>query len=404
MSFGKEFENNDKVVDIKDYIDKNRESLEENNKLIEDLKAAEAEVGPIPDNVLNENSENMEKVAMNVIVDPNTGEHKIIGRANDDEAAFAKSFEGIIKRINEGDPDILSAKPFTESEIINHLKSVDDETLVKELDFNTDMSPQAVRDLLDIINRRINGEKFNIYKESPKEVRDMVDVYIGSSKGQIKIYNNQSLNAARNKIAESLIDAYIFRLKSDRAKTDFAKELENIYSYNCSSAAAAAAIEGIELIDERNKAYRELANDIEDEGKRNRLNQILDRIEEARSLTELKEFAKTCKIKRIEIEKPHSRVYERFLDKYRDSVNNIYDINIAVKVLNRVMVKCTPNDITALLVCFCKQCTKYSPDNVLEHAYMYYFLYNCVMMDGDKSDTFKNNIMEVIANIHERNK
>ena len=167
-----------------------------------------------------------------------------------------------------------------------------------------------------------------------------------------------------------------------------------------------AAEGGIEYIEERNSAYREAANNIEDEGKRKRLNAILDRIDEARNLTELKEFAKTCKIKRYDIERPDKRVYSGFLSKYRDSVNNIYDINIAETVLVRHLAPlgCDKIDVIMLLIAFCRQCQSYSVDNVLDHAYMYYFLYYCVMLDGDKSDKFKNNLLEVIKNVNERNK
>ena len=163
---------------------------------------------------------------------------------------------------------------------------------------------------------------------------------------------------------------------------------------------------GLEYIDERNAAYREAANSIEDEGKRERLNAILDRIEEARNLTELKEFAKTCKIKRYDIERPDKRVYAGFLSKYRDSVNNIYDITIAETVLTRHLAPLGYDkiDVIMLLIAFCRQCQSYSVDNVLEHAYMYYFLYYCVMLDGDKSDKFRNNLIDVIKNVNERNK
>lgn len=400
MKFGKGLKNDSKVKDIEDYINTNRESLEEENNFIDQLKKDTENYTPnalTSDNLSSE--ENNEKVMMNVLIDPDTGEHKIIGRADED---VKYNFEGVIKQINDGDPDILTSKPFTEQEIISYLKSSDDDTLVKELAGGADISAQALRDLLDIVNRKINGEQFNIYKESPDEVKKLVDAYISEGAEVLCIANSRMLNAARNKIANNLLDEFIYKIKMDRAKTDFAKELENIYN----NSSLMTAENDLEYIDERNAAYRKAANEIKDDTKRERMISILDRIDEARNLTEFKEFAKTCKIKRFDIERPDKRAYSSFLSKYKDSVNNIYDINIAETVLIRQLAPygCDRIDVIMLLVAFCKQCKNYSVENVLEHAYMYYFLYYCVMLDGDKSDKFKNNLLEVIKNLNERNK
>ena len=402
-TFGEDLKgNNASIVDMKEYIEANKESIDEANQFIEQLKKDTEGYEPnlvTSDNIGSEESDDVEPVKMNVLVDPETGEHKIIGRAGEE---LKYDFAGVIKQINDGDPDILTSKPFTEEEIISYLKSADDDTLVEELAPDVDISAQALRDLLDIVNRKIKGEKFNAYKESPDEVKKLVDSYIAEGMGTMMIANAKMLSSARNRIAHSLLDEFIHNIKMDRAKTDFAKELENIY--NNSSVMTAEG--GLEYIDERNAAYREAANSIEDEGKRERLNAILDRIEEARNLTELKEFAKTCKIKRYDIERPDKRVYAGFLSKYKDSVNNIYDIAIAETVLTRHLAPLGYDkiDVIMLLIAFCRQCQNYSVDNVLEHAYMYYFLYYCVMLDGDKSDKFKNNLIEVIKNVNERNK
>ena len=389
-----------KVADIKEFIDDNKEALQEENKFIEQLKndvegytPSVLEAEQVPNN-------ETEKVSMNVLVDPATGEHKIIGRAGEE---VKYNFEGVIKQINEGDPDILTSKPFTEQEIISYLQSADDDTLVQELAGDINISAQALRELLEIVNRRLKREKFNAYRESPDEVKLLVDSYVNDGlKYMMPVNNSQTLNAARNKIAMNLIDEFIHNIKMDRAKTDFAKELENIYN----NSSIMVSEEGLEYIEERNAAYREAANTITDENKRSRMNAILDRIEEARNLTELKEFAKTCKIKRFDIERPDKRVYSAFLSKYRDSVNNIYDITIAETVLTRQLAQygCDKIDVIMLLIAFCKQCKNYSVDDVLDHAYMYYFLYYCVMLDGDKSDKFRNNLLEVIKNVNERNK
>ena len=99
--------------------------------------------------------------------------------------------------------------------------------------------------------------------------------------------------------------------------------------------------------------------------------------------------------------------------KYKYSNYNIYDINLAIPILARNITdedhEYTDKDIYAFFIVFCKQCMNKSPEVVIDHAYMYYVLYNIVLLDMNKgeaknvSDEFKENVREVIANIKTRN-
>ena len=122
-SFGDNLKNSN-VIDMKEYINNNKESLEETNKFIDQLKKETDNIEPnvvTSDNIVGSDHDNIEKVNMNVLIDPETGEHKIIGRAGEE---IKYNFEGIIKQINDGDPDILTSKPFTEQEIISYLQNL----------------------------------------------------------------------------------------------------------------------------------------------------------------------------------------------------------------------------------------------------------------------------------------
>ena len=66
------------------------------------------------------------------------------------------------------------------------------------------------------------------YDSLIEEVKKLVDAYISEGAEVLCIANSRMLNAARNKIANNLLDEFIYKIKMDRAKTDFAKELENI--------------------------------------------------------------------------------------------------------------------------------------------------------------------------------
>jgi hypothetical protein len=346
-------------------------------------------------------TEQSEQKLMQVHINPETGEHSVVGEVDPEDTN--KDIKDI---------DILDiSEPITESEIGDYLTNLDSNTLSDLLSDDTGLTAEEIHELLEVVNRRIKHEDFNVYKALPEKIRDLVDNYMAMGSTQEKsmlVMNYKAQKTVRNTIAETLIDEFISNIQMDRAKHDFATELEKLYQEGGEKISTA----GIEYIDERNKAYREAANEIEDEDKKFKLLTILDTIDSARNLNELKEYAKTCKLKKIELEKPYQRVFNNFLLKYKDSPNNIYHIDIAYKVLARHLAKYNENhdtdytdlDAVAFLVAFCKQVSNYSVSVATDHAYMYYVLYYCAMLDGDKSDKFINNAVEVINNLRERNR
>lgn len=334
---------------------------------------------------------------MNTVINPETGEHAIVGEAPESTS----SFDDIVNMINTNDTsNILADKPVTEEELVDYLANDSNDSDINKISDGIDMSPDTVREILKLVNRRLSGEKFNIYKESPDEVKKMIDDYIAMM-GQGLAINANARNRVRKEIGEAIFDEFAQNIKMDRAKHDFAIELANLYETTGKELEDA----NLEFIEDRNKLYREAAEEIEDDNKKQRMLEILDQIDEARNLTQLKEFATRCKIKKFDMEKPEKRIYSYFLNKYRNSSNNIYDINLARTILSRNLEPFgyTTRDCDLFLICFCKQVSLYNVNNACEHAYMYYVLYYSVMLDSDKSEIFRNNVKEVIDNIKRRN-
>ena len=345
----------------------------------------------------------LETKEMNVVIDPATGEEKIVGPADQIREVVASSFSDIVDDINNGNidlDDVGENEPITEEDIHNEINDNSNEfdtTDVAATLKKNNISPQDITALLQIINDKQRGDKTSTYKSLPKPIKDLVDKYVGESSAGMTM---QQINTLKNGVANALLDDFETNIQLKKIKRDFAKDMEEIYTKSGKELSESS----LEYIEERNKAYRENAKDIEDEDKREKLISILDQIDEARALTTLKEFAKKCKIKSIELEKP-DKVLNTFMRKYENSNNNIYAINTARLTLARHLSEedYTPNDINAFFIAFVKQTANYKPSIATEHAYMYYVLYYCALLDGDKSDTFKNNVKEVIANLRERN-
>jgi hypothetical protein len=362
----------------------------------------------IEEREVSESDEKGEAAKVKVIIDPNTGENKIIGRV-DDDVTDDETFEEMCERIQKEDIK-LDTTPITDEEIIEYISTTKgDNSLLTDIAQETNLSDDAIRELLVVVNKKLNNEKFNVYKAFPQEIRDMVDRYLMQSHMN---GNSNEEKAFRNMLCESLIDEFISNISLNRITTDFNKEVETIFAKGSEEIVESV----IGYTEERNKAYREAAEKIEDPIKKEKVVSILNRIDEAYNLTELKEFAKKCKVKKIELEKP-DRIFEGFLLKYKDSQYNIYDIKMARPILFRNIntnldnPEYTQKDIDSFFVVFCKQCLNMRSDIPLDHAYMYYVVYNIVLMDINKSENTKavsegfiENVKEVIENIRQRNK
>lgn len=352
----------------------------------------------------DEITEEGEEKKVMVRVNPETGEEVI--DSIDDEKEF--NFEDFINEVNSGVTEFDSLN-FSKEDFLD-VTNVNNENLILNsmVEDDNGLKEENIETIIEVMNRRSKGEKFNVYKALPEDVRNFIDKYfaeqiLGSSGAAAQIaMNDARIKQYKNNIAESVIDEYIQEIKSKKSKHDFAEELASIYS-SFEDNKKELANSSIEYTEARNKAYREGADKIEDPEKRKRYLEIMDAIDEALNLTKLKEFAKKCKIKKIELEK-YQRAISDFLQKYEDSDKNIYDLNMVANILFRILEKdgYTMTHVIALIIAFIKQVQNYKAEVATEHAYMYYFIYYCVFIDNQKNN-FKESIEEVINNLIERN-
>lgn len=400
---------NGKIELSNDQIDNIAEQMDEEIKgtSLEDLANMPSNQGK-DERSADEIQEVGEEKKVNVMIDPNTGEHKVIGYT-DEDSVDDESFEDMMARIENGEVS-YDESPITEKELVDFIANSEENVngVLTEISKDVELKSETIKGLLEVVNRKINKEEFNIYRELPEEIQNMVNDYI--IKGGIPIFSKEG-KQFRNMICDQLISEFITNISLDRVKNDFGKELEDIFEKGSNELADSV----IGYTAERNKAYREYAEKMDDIDKREKTLAILDNIDEAYNLTTLKEFSKKCKIKHIELEKPEARAYSEFLAKYVDSPYNIYDINMAVPILYRNLnqrfepEEFTDKDVHAFFICLCKQCMNMSPNNTTEHAYMYYAIYNVVLADINKGESkdisleFLDNVREVIYNLRKRN-
>lgn len=338
----------------------------------------------------------------NIVVDPYTGENKIVSTVNEDEETIDDmSFEDLVAGIESGEIKVPEDNtPISKEELKSNFGILDDNG-------NITVSNEDFMTILEVVNRRNNKEDFNVYKALPKVIQRQIDEGIGLPPEGSSVITNNPIRAMRNATAEALIDEVILHLIMERAQTNLNKEIEEVFK----STATEVAEYSIGYTKERNEKYREYAEGLEDEEKKKKLLETLDVIDSAYDLNTLKEFAKTCKIKKYDIENPKN-YFRDFMYKYKDQAYNIYDINLTLPMLERHIVddeNYNKADIIAFMVCFCKYIRNFNVENTLDHAFMYYVIYNICIVDSlpesskEVSDKFMNNIKEVINNLKERN-
>ncbi len=386
-----------------DNIEAINKIMEDNAKNNENIKLVQSL--PSNNNIEsnNGNTEKGEHKIANTIIDPNTGENKILS-TEDNETVDDTTFEQLVEDIESGKIKVDSDdSPITEEELKANIDALSPE------DNKFDLSDEALQDLLKVANKRMQKEEFNAYKELPKEIQKMINESLGIpfENGSPVISTNES-RAVRNAMAEQLLDEFIMKISMERARMDLNKEIEQVFKEGTKDIAEYT----VGYTQERNAAYREYAEGLEDEEKKAKLLETLDTIDTAYSLDPLKEFAKTCKIKKYDIEEPKN-YFRDFLSKYQNSNYNIYDIKLTLPILERhISDNETYNnaDVIAFLVCFCKYIKNFRSENILEHTFMYYVIYNIVLIDSNVSektkgvsDKFIENIKEVINNLKERN-
>lgn len=407
-----------------------QEQINQINEVMEEAKNDNPElkaVSELPSNngVEEHVPEEGESVKALVAVDPITGEHRIQQVLSDDiepEDEEDREFFERLDKIERGEIKVdIDDSPANINEILDIIKS--DNAIIKEISRGSkgfdNVSEDGIRKLLEVANRKIKKENFNVYKELPEEIQEMVNRYCNT--GGVPV-NTSDGNHFRNMIAEQLVDEFVSNIGFNRIQRDLSTEINSIFK----DMEKEIADNAIGYSEEREKQYREAAEKIEDPEKKEKVKAILDAIQEGYDLTELKEISKRCKIKRYELERPE-KVYSDFVHKYKDSPQNVYGIDSAVSVLVRnlnkdengnaitgeggeVIIKYDENKVNAFFIAFAKQTLNYNPNNITDHAYIYYVLYNAMFTDintGEKrasSYKYMQNIKEVIDNLVERNK
>lgn len=262
-----------------------------------------------------------------------------------------------------------------------------------------EISDESVLQLLDVVNRIKAKENFNIYSALPQEVKTMVDKYLASN--GLGGYSVQA-NTTRNAICKSLMDEFITTVSMEKTVNDFNKEMETLFN----SVGKEFSTIYKDYDKERDNYLKSLLEKVpEDDPKRIVLINVMDAINDAYHLTRLRNFVSRTDayglkpFRSIELEKPQQRVFSDFEAKYEKSTHNIYPLKLVVDVLNKYNPTEVKDGNLMFVMAFAKCCKDYSPENVVEHAFMYYTIYNIILLDiykGEDYDNYAPDLLETV--------
>lgn len=279
---------------------------------------------------------------------------------------------------------------------------------------------QTVLKVNELIQNKISGKKV-LYDDLPPILKKVVTDIAAQSANEgpsfAYLHNKSILNYISNIVIQQLVDEYNkknagididtmlkgFDESINKMQNDMSKEFGDM----------------LMTFDDERKAEIDAAIErCKKEGKEDsiiKLQKMKDVIDDAYNLDKFSEFCKKVKIKKFDLEKP-KKVFLSFNSKYEKHANNINDIQYCPIVLDRHLDD--HNNNLKLCLAFCKYCMNFSPDNIEDHTFMYYFIRNIILIDrinpkgklyetmDEKSkkfyDGFIENLKKCISNLNDR--
>lgn len=371
------------------------EAMKENLEESESLKA----VAELPsNNGVEEATDKQEGYAgtVSVSVDAATGERKPTFEKEEENPLNALDFDEMVKRAEENLGESEKNVEITEDDIADQISK--DNEYFKDMD----LTSEEIMQILRVVQRVQKGEDVKVFREFPQKVQDALNKYL--SRQGIVGYSAQA-NQMRNALGDIIASEFITNISLDKYTMDFQKEMNALQNKVDTELSKMWK----DYTSERDKYVRAIMEEEQDESKKKAIGAILDAINDGFALERIKKAAGGIRVKKIEMEKT-KRAFDIIHNKYQDSTYNIYSVNRACEILQRHMQGIVdPKDVLKFFIVICKFCMNYKVSNPAEHAFMYYAMYNPILLEVYKDEEYKEffdsytkNVLDVIDIINRK--
>lgn len=308
--------------------------------------------GKIPYNVMDRS--NVIKSEASVEYNPNNGMVQIINDNEESEAGC--NLDGLNKTTEELNKDVI----------------INDENLQIAKDFN--MNDEDALSLMNLIIDYQKDKSINVYSRLPEQAKRMVNMAAGHTTNISVI----------NKTAKELLEYFISNMKINEAHIDLQKSIQR--ELEMPGIMEAFSEHQTEIMDKNLLEHAEKLKETNPD-KAKTILALRESYIDAINLTTLKKEVdeRGKNVKRLDKEvKKYNKHCRDFNHKYevKECKFNIKSVLLVAKTLDRTInEKYKGDDILKFVILFIKITKNYSPDNILEHAYMYYTINTLLSLD-----------------------
>ena len=335
-------------------------------------------------------NENGHECLTEVKINSETGEKSIIGMVGDGrkkETTLNEVFENMGKAAES----ISLDEDFEiTTDAMKEVIETDD-----ELKIDYPLSDISILQMIELVNKYRNNENIR-YNDIPLEARTEYFDKLLSQNGITSSNHSVGANTVRNELAEMLISHFETNLTMNKFMKDYNKEMENIFTGIGDQ--VSTYIKNYDT--EKTKYLEEICKNITDDKKKEKMEGVLDSIYDGYKLSRMIGFR--TRIKRFDLEKPN-RVFNIIMGKYETEVKyNIFNLYQTTQILSRHLIKNGYKDFgLKFMITFCRFCQNFNPSNPAEHAFIYYVLYNIVLLDVYHNKEYEDFAYDFLANIAE---
>lgn len=270
-----------------------------------------------------------------------------------------------------------------------------------------DATPDDLKQLLVCVNKYRQGIKFPYFNELPETMKKEINNYVNAGVTQYQAANN-TVRQLKNALAKELFDTIITNNYSTKAFSDLSEYTISEINKNKEEFNESVKEYNSKLRQEYEVGFLEKAKLLEESDEEGaaetaeKLRKASRMFTQSYTYEDMYEAYKNykIKIKPIQLDK-FKRTCEEFNSKYYNNTFKIRDIMSTIPVLDRKLDK--KYDIKVIhkfIVAFINYTRYFSPSNIDEHIFMFYFIQNILSLDidipGDDYENFNNLVKENI--------
>lgn len=387
-----------KMLDVADLITNENEKLSD-----DDLNLLEKTLDTIKDPAQNFPSNNGKLINENTDPNQNTMQKVLVS---------ANPSTGILNTIPYDEDNITE-------ESIDSLIDMTDEDINKiEIGWNAfvestkDMYPNAtddgIRKLYNCVDKFRKGIKFPYFSELPEFIKEDINKYADMGIAQHGASQN-TIKQIKNTLAKELFETMITNNYSTKAFKDISKFTINEIQKEKDKLEGSIGNYNNKLRKEYEENFIKKAEELEKDTENEKALETAAKLREtsrmftqAYTYEDMYEMYKKnkIKVKNIQVEK-FNRTCQEFNRKYYHNTFQIKDIGMTIPVLDRSLAK--HYDITTIkkfIVVFINYTRNYSPSDVAQHVFMFYFIQNILSLDiklpGNEYEEFNQLVKENI--------